>query len=178
MNVHTFYKHLFFLLGDFLLLSFSAETRPCSGYTSLQSSFSVCSIVKADIRNPLRYLLIPVSIPLFRARALEAGNAYLRSIKNRRHCDAFLPTVNRLFFFLFSIFSLCLFRQFFFNRIRQTAKRITTRGIPKHFYSRFCMLFKLMANVDVLCSIAEVVGIKTPVTPSAIRAELNPTMKR
>ena len=58
VNVHTFYKHLFFLLGDFLLLSFSAETRPCSGYTSLQSSFPICSIVKADIRNPLRYLLI------------------------------------------------------------------------------------------------------------------------
>ena len=72
-NVHTFYKHLFFLLGDFLLLSFSAETRPCSGYTSLQSSFPVCSIVKADIRNPLRYLLIPVSIPLFRAPRTWSG---------------------------------------------------------------------------------------------------------
>ena len=51
-------------------------------------------------------------------------------------------------------------------------------GSLKHFYSRFCMLFKLMASVDVLCSIAEVVGIKTPVTPSAIRAELNPTINR
>ena len=133
-------------------------------------SFLICGRPPASDTNISSHHLL--------LRALEAGNAYLRLIKNRRHCDAFLPTVNRLFFFLFSIFSLCLFRQFFFNRIRQTAKRITTRGIPKHFYSRFCMLFKLMASVDVLCSIAEVVGIKTPVTPSAIRAELNPTMKR
>lgn len=51
-------------------------------------------------------------------------------------------------------------------------------GSRKYFYSRFCMLFKLMASVDVLCSIAEVVGIKTPVTPSAIKAELNPTINR
>ena len=73
VNVHTFYKHLFFCWVIFCFYHSLQKHATCSGYTSLQSSFPVCSIVKADIRNPLRYLLIPVSIPLFRAPRTWSG---------------------------------------------------------------------------------------------------------
>ena len=44
--------------------------------------------------------------------------------------------------------------------------------------SRSVMLLRLMPSVDILCSNAEVVGGRTPATPSTISEKLKPTMNR
>ena len=44
--------------------------------------------------------------------------------------------------------------------------------------SRFVMLLRLMASVDMLCSSAEVVGGRMPSTPSTMSEKLKLTMKR
>ena len=44
--------------------------------------------------------------------------------------------------------------------------------------SRFCILFKLIASVEVLCRSADVVGCRIPATPQAIRPALKVMIKR
>ena len=43
--------------------------------------------------------------------------------------------------------------------------------------NKFCILFKLIASVEVLCRSADVVGCKIPATPQAINPALKVTMK-
>ncbi len=43
-------------------------------------------------------------------------------------------------------------------------------------YNRSCILFRLIASVEVLCKSAEDAGCKNPPTPSRISAVLKPTI--
>ena len=131
-----------------------------------------------------------------RCQFLFGDGVFLK--KNRPQTDFYLSLLNCVCFYFsffvvifgFSNLSLLelwnVFVQFVFLRtfyIRRKRKSFSWFALSSYSStsvssSRFSMLFRLMYRVDVLWSSADTVGCRIPVTPSMMRAVLNPTILR